>query len=165
MGQTFIEPAAGHVPKDGDIPGLTTTETALQMFAAARAAGDGCSPLVSRPHYAVVGTLDGYYGEQRGAYEGKALWEFMSTEVLGCTGSPTPMDGSAITGDASDCFAYPSCAGMDASLNKYCVVPGRGHETGDWAMALATGAGMMIGGCADVEAYCGHARYGSITRA
>jgi len=138
MGQTFFEPATGHNSKDDEVAGQTETETALQRMTAARDAGDGCVPADKRPHYAVVGTSDEYYAEDGGVYVGRSLWEFMSTEVLGCTGSPTGSDGSAITGDPSTCFEYPSCVGLTASLNRYCTVTDRGHETGDWSATLAT---------------------------
>eukprot|EP00930_Biecheleria_cincta_P027412 TRINITY_DN19261_c0_g1_i2.p1 TRINITY_DN19261_c0_g1~~TRINITY_DN19261_c0_g1_i2.p1 ORF type:complete len:698 (-),score=75.30 TRINITY_DN19261_c0_g1_i2:211-2304(-) len=136
IGQSFVEPAAGHVGQGGC--GSDCTDTALQMGATARSNGNGCAAQPNRPHYAVVGTLDENYGESSGAYRGKALWERMSTTVLGCAGSPTGSDGASITVDASTCYEYPSCAGLSASLNKYCSVPGRGHSTEHWQMSVRT---------------------------
>lgn len=132
MGQTFLEPASGQVKKDQAVDGQITTETALDMMAAARQAGNGCDPEFKRPHYAVVGTADFYYGEDGGIYDGRALWERMSTTVLGCTGNPTEGDGARVTRDASTYFEYASCELSPASLNRYLSVEGRGHSPTDW---------------------------------
>jgi len=132
MGQTFFEPSVGHLGKGGEVAGQTATETVLDMMTAARQTSDKCDPEFKRPHYAVVGTTDEYYGEVGGTYTGKLLWERMSTTVLGCTGNPTGDDGATITVDASNCFEYPSCEALTASLNKYCSVEGRGHSTDHW---------------------------------
>jgi poly(3-hydroxybutyrate) depolymerase len=135
-GQTFFEPASGHVQKGADISGMTITEQALQMMAAARQTSNKCDPQFKRPHYAVVGTQDNYYGEAAGAYKGKALWERYSTTVLNCTGTPAagdPAVAQAITGQASSvCTQYASCSGLGSSLNKYCTVTGMGHDTNGW---------------------------------
>ena len=75
MAQTFLEPAAGHLEKDQEVTGQTATETVLDKIATARQTSDKCDPEFKRPHYAVVGTTDNYYGEVGRAYNGKLLWE------------------------------------------------------------------------------------------
>ena len=89
MGQAFLELGAGHLPKSDASPTQeSATRTLLSEMDAARQRSEGCNPTHPRPHYALVGTADDYYGEDAGVYRGSALWERYSTTVLGCTASP-----------------------------------------------------------------------------
>lgn len=146
MGQSFLEPAGGHVAKGTESASMTTTQQALQLMNEARNGANKCDPATKRPHYALVGTADTYYGEASGAYKGKTLWEFYSTIVQGCTGqlaSSTPTESQDITGKTgSTCYHYPSCPGLSTgSLNQYCTVQGFGHETTGWEVLVANAFG------------------------
>lgn len=142
MGQAFFEPAGGHVQKGTESEKTTITQQALQLGRTAREGANKCDPTTQRPHYALVGTQDAYYGEASGTYKGKLLWEFYSTNVQGCTGqiaASTAAEAQAITGKTgSTCYHYPSCPGLSkASLNQYCVVEGFGHDTVGWEVLVA----------------------------
>ena len=151
-GQTFFEPTGGHVQKGSEIAGMTSTQQALQIQNTARQGAGRCTPQPTRPHYALVGTADGFYGEAGGVYSGKILWEFFSTNVLGCTGSSsaalTGQAAQTITGKSgSTCYEYPSCPGLaSASLNRYCTTTGFGHDTAGWEGFVAAAFGHFFGG-------------------
>eukprot|EP00931_Biecheleriopsis_adriatica_P110759 TRINITY_DN85062_c0_g1_i1.p1 TRINITY_DN85062_c0_g1~~TRINITY_DN85062_c0_g1_i1.p1 ORF type:complete len:508 (+),score=109.98 TRINITY_DN85062_c0_g1_i1:56-1579(+) len=135
-GQAFLEPAAGHIEKGQEGQTGSMTEQVLQLMQAARQTSDKCNPQFKRPHFAVVGTQDNYYGRDAGVYDGQALWEFYSTNVMGCVGSSSSVgsqEASGLTGQTqSSCFKYESCSGINASLNKYCTVEGMFHVTTGW---------------------------------
>jgi len=156
MGQSFLEPAGGHVPKGSESTNMTTTEQALQLMNAARKGANKCDPKFKRPHFALVGTVDNYYGETGGTYKGKRLWEFFSTNVQGCTGqisSSSAAESQAITGKTgSTCYHYSSCPSLSsASMNKYCTVDGFGHDTTGWEVLVAN-AFVAVFGASSVRA-------------
>lgn len=145
-GQTFLEPASGQVPKGEAVQGGDTSLTvqALQRMTAARQGPDRCDPHHVRPHRAVVGTADVYYGADAGVYDGLTLWAFFSTEVYNCTGNPivtSTTNDDAVTGKPnSTCYHYPSCPGLandQPGLNRYCTVPGWGHDVDGWEVVVA----------------------------
>merc|ERR1711871_662841 len=139
-GQGFFEPSVGHPAKGEEAPqGITMTDYILQKFQVARQTSAKCNPQFKRPHYALVGTQDGYYGDVAGTYIGKKMWNFMSTEVLGCTGNYSIAGSMTVTGISTpaQCSEFGSCAGVPASLNKYCTVDGMGHDTTGWENFLS----------------------------
>lgn len=173
MGQSFFEPAGGHVPKGSERSDMTTTQQALQIMNTVRNGADKCVPTPSRPHFALVGTQDNFYGEAAGAYKGKALWEFYSTTVTGCSGpvsSSSAAESQAITGKAgSTCYHYSSCPGLSkGSLNQYCTVSGFGHETTGWEGLVASafanffGAGTSSASSASLSSGTTHAMLSSL---
>eukprot|EP00928_Gymnodinium_smaydae_P023173 TRINITY_DN19224_c0_g2_i1.p1 TRINITY_DN19224_c0_g2~~TRINITY_DN19224_c0_g2_i1.p1 ORF type:complete len:389 (-),score=51.58 TRINITY_DN19224_c0_g2_i1:151-1317(-) len=136
MGQAFLEPAAGHIAKGDEKAGVTATEQVLESMRVARNSTDKCDPQVNRPHYALVGVQDSYYGETSGAYKGKALWEFYSKEFLGCSGTAqesTDIEATRVSGRSkTTCYFYAECSGIKGHLNKYCTADNMGHVMDGW---------------------------------
>jgi len=95
-----------------------------------------CNPQFKRPFYSDVGTVDVYYGlnVSTPGFQGLQKWrDNYSTAVLGCTGEVTTTskgphsypDGTA----PATCYEYSSCPGITgAGLNRFCSVPGMGHD-------------------------------------
>jgi len=95
-----------------------------------------CKPSKRVLFYSDVGTVDVYYGlnVSTPGFQGLQKWrDNYSTAVLGCTGGVTQTsqgpheypDGTA----PATCYEYASCPGITgAGLNRFCSVPGMGHD-------------------------------------
>merc|ERR1719197_2172435 len=141
-GMNWMEPAAGHPPKDLELsPGTTYTDALLGMHAEVRTDPSRmCDPDFTRPHYSAIGTEDVYAGDTAGAYEGKTLWMDYSPHVLGCVGEPyVSAMPELVVPPWGQCWEFPSCPELERTdSNVYCAVQGMGHETTHQATFLAT---------------------------
>lgn len=95
-----------------------------------------CNPKYKRPFYSDVGMADVYYGLNVSTAGFQALQKWRnnySTAVLGCNGEVTetsqgPHTYPHGTGPAT-CYEFASCPGITgAGLNRFCSVPGMGHD-------------------------------------
>ena len=96
-----------------------------------------CRPAKLVPFYSDIGTTDVYYGPDVAipAFRGQQKWlHNYSTSVLGCTGQVSvtakgPHEYPAATGPAT-CYQFESCPNITgAGLNRFCSVPGMGHDS------------------------------------
>jgi poly(3-hydroxybutyrate) depolymerase len=95
-----------------------------------------CKPTKLVPFYSDIGTNDVYYGPSVAdpAFQGHQKWlHNFSTTVLGCSGAVSvttkgPHEYPDGTGPAT-CYQFASCPGITgAGLNRFCSVPGMGHD-------------------------------------
>lgn len=91
-----------------------------------------CDPQVKRPFYSAIGQDDIFYGHQPAApgFEGVENWHSYSTQILGCTDTPSE---TSLNPMFPSCFEYLSCPNMTSpGVNIMCSVEGMGHDTSDF---------------------------------
>eukprot|EP01048_Picozoa_sp_COSAG05_P017776 COSAG05_NODE_2485_length_3002_cov_34.630727_1_plen_425_part_00 len=113
-----------------------------------------CKPTKLVPFYSDVGTTDVYYGPNVAdpAFRGQQKWlHNYSKAVLGCTGEVSvtakgPHEFPDGKGPAT-CYQFASCPRITgAGLNRFCSVPGMGHDASGYFGLLPAAFTDFFGG-------------------
>ena len=116
-----------------------------------------CKPSKLVPFYSDIGTTDVYYGPDvaLAGFRGRQKWlHNYSTSVLGCTGPVSvtdkgPREFPHGTGPAT-CYEFASCPRITgAGLNRFCSVPGMGHDVTGYQSLLPAAFADFFGTHAD----------------